>query len=86
MNPYQRTRQSIALSSPPSIVEGNPEKTIRKNVRLNQVRCQSARTLISDRQHFDQWNCLEKSIGDPPSISMVELSAVPHKVEADLDA
>ena len=36
--------------------------------------------------HFDQSNCLEKSIGEPPSISMVELGFAHYKVEADLDA
>jgi hypothetical protein len=36
--------------------------------------------------HFDQSNCLEKSTGEPPSISMVELGFAPHKVEADLGA
>jgi hypothetical protein len=39
-----------------------------------------------DRPHFDQLNCLEKSIGEPPSISLVELGVGPHKVEGDRDA
>jgi hypothetical protein len=54
--------------------------------RRYQMRHQSAQTVISDRPHFDQSNCLEKSIGEPPLISLVELAVVPHKVEVDRDA
>jgi hypothetical protein len=39
-----------------------------------------------NRPHFDQANCLEKSIGEPPSFSLVELGVAPHKVETDRDA
>jgi len=56
------------------------------SVRRYQVRHQSARTVISDRAYFDQSSRLEKSIGEPPSISMVELGVAPHKVETQLDA
>ena len=33
--------------------------------------------------HFDSVDCLEKSVGKPPLISVVELGLVPHKVKAD---
>ena len=55
-------------------------------VRRCRVRHQLAGTVISDRAHFDQANCLEKSIGEPPSFSLVELGVAPHKVETDRDA
>jgi hypothetical protein len=37
-------------------------------------------------QIFDQSKCLEKSTGKPRSISMIELGAIPHKIEVELDA
>jgi hypothetical protein len=55
-------------------------------VRRYQGQDQSARTAISDREHFNQSICLQKSAGEPPSVSMVELGVVPHKVETQLDA
>lgn len=41
---------------------------------------------ISDSAHFNQSNCLEKSIGELPSISTVERGVALHKIEFQFDA